>query len=264
MSVDRSYLSIVSWPASFDHARRADALESCLSVDRYRAKELSRRGTPAMFGRLPSDQCEKVAAQLREWGAVAVAVSGRTIGESLEPMRVKSLAMPAGPSMAWGLVPWRGEARGLDATRIAALVRAHVRANVGGGEGDFGVQGLHQLHGTFGAEAWDQGHSRRGRVEVIEVLDIHTIDGEHFRVAGDKFGFDGAVAKVADTARENMDALAAALAGPGRVGIDVGFESARFLAEFARDFVPGDWRDVGGFSVYSSWAGHIAMATRAR
>ncbi|MBL9031777.1 MAG: hypothetical protein JNM80_08725 [Phycisphaerae bacterium] len=261
MPADRAYLSIVAWPPAFDQPRRADALARCLGLDRYRSNELARRATPAIFARLPMDHCAKVAEQIRDWGGTAVPVLGTHIQAALDPIRLKSAAK-APDSSLWVAQPWRGDAITFDASRITALLRAHVRAPKSTGEGDFAVQGLHQLHGTLSAADWDQGHSRRARLEVVELLDLHTLDGHHLRVIADKFSFDAALPSLAGTSRENTDALAAGFAAPARVEVNTGFETARFLAEYAPDFVEGDWRALGGFSVFSAWFAQIALASR--
>lgn len=262
MHPDRAYFSIEAWPESFDEARRTDAMRTLLTVELFRAKELARRSVPAMMARTTISLGDQAARQFREWGGSAASISGTDIAALQTPLYART-ASEVGPEFEFAL--WRGDPLRIDPAKITALVRAHPRVRKGHVEADFGVHALHQLHGTLGAEAWSQGHTGRSQVQIGEVLDIHTLGGIHLRLAGERFGFEVLGDRRADTDRENLDLLAAVLIAkaPGR-SIDLGFENARFLGEFARDFgITGDWKSAGGFAVYSAWRACMAMALRA-
>lgn len=47
MPADLAYLSIVAWPTAFDQPRRADALATCLGLERYRSNVLALADYPA-------------------------------------------------------------------------------------------------------------------------------------------------------------------------------------------------------------------------
>lgn len=45
----KAYLTVISWPSSFDESMRVDALVSCAGMDLYQAKLASRRNTPGVM-----------------------------------------------------------------------------------------------------------------------------------------------------------------------------------------------------------------------
>lgn len=265
MRQDRAYLTIMRWPQGFDEARRTDALASLLSVDRYRARELARRTPPAMYARMTLNGAEEAARQLRGWGAAAASVPGEALVSRLDPPKVKSLSVLDPGLEAVTVEVWQGATQEVRFDQIVALVRAHPRTLGGGNGGDFGVQALHQMQGTWQAQDWDQGHSRRGRVEIVEVLDIHTRDERQLRILGGKCSYECLGKDRADSVRDNIDALAGRLSAASGVAVDRGFGQVMFLAEFARDFADSaHWRDLTGFSIYSAWLGYVSARGETR
>lgn len=263
MTPNRAYLSVEAWPLAWDEPRRVDAIRTLLSTDAFRAKELARRAVPAILARVSVEHGEKAAREMTSWGALAACIPGPRIEAMLEPAMAKSFTRP---SALFEFETWKGPSVCVDPSRISAIVRAHARVRKGKPDGDFGVEGLHQLHGTLGAEAWDQGPTRRARLHVVELLDIHTIDDRHVRISGDKCGFDALGPAHAGTSRENVDALTALLADvAGGLTVDAGFEQARFLGEFSADFgATADHKSIESFSVYSAWRACMAAALRPR
>ncbi len=251
---ERVYFAVMAWPPSFDEARRVDALERALGVDRFRARELAKRRVPAIFTRLPPEKAEPVERQFAEWGCAVRGIMASELRPRLEPPLVQTIEITDDGCV---ITPWRGEPRTVAAREIMLLVRGHVRSGKTKRDGDFGVQALHQLQGTLGARDWDQGPARRGSLEVHEVLDIHLRDTEHLRVLDSRFGFECLPAK-AGSARENMDQLAGLLSSLSHAPVDRDFEHAHYLAEFTADFAAqSDWRGPQGFSLYSAWLGSI-------
>lgn len=262
MDADRCYLSVLSWPPTFDEPRRMDAIESVLHVDRYRARELARRSTPAIFARCGSRHAGRAEEQLRAWGVSATALSGQDLASRMDAVLVKGLSRPDPDTGLVEVTPRIGGTDQLNPRQIVALVRGHARQSRTSHHGDLGVHALHQLHGTFEAETWDQGSTRRGSLQVVEVLDIHVGDGRHFRVIGDQCSFEALGPDRCESVARNLDLLAGLLveAAPG-VALDREFDQTRHLAEFVQDFVSGDsgTRGLGAFSVYSAWRGALAL-----
>lgn len=262
MRQDRAYLSILHWPPAFDEAKRIDAFTKLLALDHYRAKELARRTSPAMYARMTLTGADEAARQLRDWGVQAAAVAGEALLPRLEPPTVKSFSSLEPGLEVLAIEAWYAPTQEVRLDQIVALVRGHARAPKAGNGGDFRVQALHQLQGTWQAQDWDQGPSRRARLEVVEVLDIHSRDERHWRILGGRCSYDCLGGDRADTGRENIDALAGRLAAAAAIPVDRGFEHAMFLAEFARDFADAiNWRDLTGFSIYSAWLGYMAART---
>lgn len=262
MDADRCYLSVLAWPPNFDESRRMDAIESVLHVERFKARELARRSTPAIFARCGSRHAGRAEEQLREWGVAATSIAGKDLARRLSPVLVKCLSRPDPETGLIDVTPRIGGSAALNPCHITGLVRGHVRQARASHHGDLGVHALHQLHGTLGAEAWDQGPTRRPGLHIIEVLDIHMGDGRHYRVIGDQCSFELLGPNRTEAVSRNMDLLAGVLAGlaPG-VPVDRGFDHTRHLAEFVHDFVSGDagTRGLGAFSVYSAWVGALAL-----
>ncbi|MFN0132246.1 MAG: hypothetical protein ACKVW3_06910 [Phycisphaerales bacterium] len=200
-------------------------------------------------------------------GVQAIAVPGSAIAAHADPWLARAIAhRPAEGRLT--VTRWRNGRDDRDlsvefsARSILLLARGVCRDKastpVGG---DFGVEALHQLHGTFSAEDWSQGHTGRGLLRVVEALDVHTLEGPHWRFLGGRFTGGAPGSGNEPTAREQIDTLAVWLAHEsGGQEIDRSFAQARFLAEFAPDFgVRGDWRSLAGFGVYSAWRRHLAM-----
>jgi len=264
MRQDRAYLSIMSWPPAFDQTKREDALATLPSIDRYKAKELSRRSVPAMCARLTLAAADEIVRQLRAWGVDAIAVPGDELVPRLNPPMVKAITCvdPMLEDLTAEL--WHGPPTELHATQIVALVRGHARTPKAGSGGDLAVQ-MHQLQGTWQAQDWNQGPTRRARLEVVEVLDIHMKNEQQLRILGGKYSCECLGQEKAKTIRENVDAMTGRLSEVAKINADRGFEHAMFLAEFARDFADGsNWRDLTGFSIYSAWLGYVAARTSNR
>ncbi len=267
MVEQRSYVTILEWPADLDASQRSDVVRQFLGVDAHRARELSRRSAPGMFLRAPADRAARIAHELREAGIPAQAVPGHAIVTHAEAWLARSISVdPAGGGVSICCRRAEGEVAERDvacsAKSIVLLVRAACRERGAGAGGDFGVEALHQLQGTFSAEDWSQGHAARGRMRVVEALDVHTLEGPHWRFLGGRFTSNLGGSGGESTPRAHLDALASWLAHEaGGLEVDTGFAGARFLSEFAPDFgVRGDWRTLAGFGVYSAWRRHLTMA----
>lgn len=261
MSAERAYVSVVRWPEGWDESRRTDVIEKTMGVDRYRARDWARRGAPAMLMRCELDRGEKIAEALRALGVGTVAVHTSALAAGLKAQTLRTVARRDG---AYELTPLKGPPVELPFSRILALVRGHLRCKGAGDTGDFGVQALHQLHGTFSAQDWDQGVSAHGRLHVVEVLDVHDTDDHQWRIIGGRCTFSDLPGPGAISAREAVDHAAHTLsADAGGLLVDQGFDRALFVASFLPDFhVNGDWRSSGGFSIYSAWVARLLLAER--
>lgn len=270
--VHRSYITVVAWPPAMTEAMRIDSLTAMLGIDRVRSRGLARRQVPAILARDERDHAERVALELRTMGVAAVAVPGPALAEHMNPTLIRSIERldDGGLQLTFS----KGNPEVLDPRRLLCLVRGHARSADGIQGKDFGVGALHQLQGTLSARDWDQGHSARARVAMVEVLDLHTIDGPHWRMVGGHCRIDHSWGRFggheADTPRELLDAVAETLAkrpGAGSVAakVDREFDHAQFLVEFTPDFgIAGDWRSLRGFSLYSAWVRHWTMAMLTR
>lgn len=261
MIEDRAYLTIEYWPQGFSQEQRAVVLRQFLNLDPARAQALVRRRAPAIYARLALGRCARVAQELIAAGIPAVSVPGAAIAAHMNPWTARAVSLGADDRLT--VERWRDGSDRFPAQSIILLTRAHCREiKRDGHPGDFGVQALHQLHGTVSADDWNQGPTARRGMRVVEALDIHTIEGPHWRFVGGRFtgtlpGMDGE-----PTTISRIDELAGVLSKlAGGREVDRGFETSRFLAEFAPDFgVGGDWRSAAGFGVYSAWRRYLALA----
>jgi hypothetical protein len=267
----RSFITILGWPTGAAAPLREEIVRSFLGVDGHRARELARRPMPAIVARAPAGRGERIAAELTDAGVPSVAVPGDAIAAHAKAWLACAIGSAGGEGrLTVERCPNGREDKELSvefpSKSIILMVRGACRDKVTAPGGDFGVEALHQLHGTFSAEDWSQGHAARGRLRVVEALDVHTLEGTHWRFLGGRFacGLPG-VQGGDPTARGQIDRLAAALEREsGGPPIDRSFAAAGFLAEFAPDFgVRGDWRSLAGFGVYSAWRRYLAMHGRA-
>jgi hypothetical protein len=260
-STEREYVSIVEWPAGCGDALRMGAFTEVLGADAFQAKEWMRRTLPSVFSRETSARAAEVVADLRSRGIIAVCVPMLAIKARLEPPLLRQLTrVKAGSAYEFGL--GRAGLSTLEAKHIVLVVRGHLRNVPGHDEGELGVQALHQLQGTLSAEDWDQGHTARRRLRLVEVVDIHSAAGGQWRIIGGRCAIAGVPDGEPATTRAGLDHLVAQITRDNpRVIVDNRFEHATFTAEIAPDFgVTGDWRSLGGFSVYSAWLRELETA----
>lgn len=256
MAVERSYVSILSWPAELDEARRIDALKSSLGIDPFRAKELTRRATPTIAARASHEAAAKARDTLAAIGIGVAIVPGGCILKASDPPRLRLLTGPDEHGN-YRAEFHRGEPVSVDPRTVMLLVRAHVRGDARPHAGE--ALGPHHSHAL---RAIDR-DSGLGKLLVQELLDIHLTSGAHYRLCAEKFAFDCLGSARAATPRENTDALTKKLAAESGAPVAAGFDQARFLAEFVHDFAPhADPRGPVAFSVYSAWLGIVTAASR--
>lgn len=264
MRRDRAYLSIVSWPPGLDEARRRDICQKYLGADQFRAREWARRAVPAIFKRDSIEHASRAAGELRDAGVQALATPAALLGPRDGECRDAEWIERRGDGERYVAAFKRGgggAAAEFSPRQAIALVRAHVREpSRSAGQGESGAAS-HQMQGTLSAHAWVENRVARAGVSVVEVLEIATREGVRVRIQGGRCGLRGFDQPATPSARAALDALAEQVRRDAANGVDIdtGFESARFVAEFAPDFdVQGDWRSMDGFDVYSNWMYQIA------
>lgn len=191
---DRAYVSILSWPEGWGHARRVEALVRAGAMEPYDAGMMARRATPAIVQVCDALVREDILGELHRLGVMAVAPA-RSEMEAYSrvetPARVTRFAgsPPRGFSVhtrdggAWTFRP--ADVRLV----VAGMVRAvgKVTRHSGGGNFNYaagmaygGIGGLGGVGAMAAAEAMDAetagwGSNTTRNTRAVETIDLHLV-----------------------------------------------------------------------------------------
>jgi hypothetical protein len=195
---DRAYVSVLSWPPGWGHARRVEAMVRAGGMDPYDAGMMARRATPAIVQACDALVRGDILSELHRLGVMAVAPS-RSELESYPraetPARVTrfSGSPPRGFSVhtrdggAWTFTP--GDVRLV----VAGMVRAvgKITRHSGGSNFNYaagmaygGIGGVGAMAAADAMDAetagWGSNTSRNTR--AVETIDLHLVMDGRIRV----------------------------------------------------------------------------------
>lgn len=196
--VDRAYVSILSWPEGWGHARRVDALVRAGGMDPYDAGMMARRATPSIVQMCDALIRDDILGVLHALGVMAVAPARSEMAahpRAETPARVTrfSGSPPRGFSVytrdggAWTFRP--GDVRLV----VAGTVRTVGKVTRHGGGGNFSFTtdmaygGIGGVGVTAAAQAMDAesagwGSNTTRNTRPVETIDLHLMMDGRIRV----------------------------------------------------------------------------------
>jgi hypothetical protein len=277
-ATERSYLTIIEWPAEFDEPRRVEALVGASGIDPSQARLAVRSPPPMIAGFVQHIDRTPILAHLRAAGVLAIAPTRAEIERVPKPLAARGFVEAIGAAGRLYMVElWRGESEGLRTEDIRLLVRARLRTTstvtrprIPGTIDDPASLGPYE-RGPYNAvelAGAGQNANRSTRVALTDMLDIYTSDRRRIRINADKFGFEVLGGERSYTDSRNTDQLAVRLAEHSpNAYIDQGFATFRPPADIrslaergGADSVSRPRTEAPIFDFYSPWFAMVYSA----
>ncbi len=196
--VDRAYVSVLSWPEGWSHARRVDAIVRAGGMDPYDAGMMARRATPSIVQMCDTLVREDILHVLHELGVMAVAPARSEMAaypKAETPARVTrfSGSPPRGFSVytrdggAWTFRPEDVRLVVAGTVRAVGKVTRHAGGSVFKPAVGMAYGGIAGLGAMAGAEAMDAepagwGSNTTRNTRPVETIDLHMVVGGRIRV----------------------------------------------------------------------------------
>jgi hypothetical protein len=237
MSIDRAYVTVLSYPPDLTARQRTVALSEALRMDEYTADLAQRWEPPAIVKICPGAEAHEAVRALGELGIPAYSARQSALDRLGDPAVVKRLLPALGaPHPMYGYEPLRPRLNppgSFVMSDVFAMIAGRVRErrsvtntplpspdyNAGGD-----VTGAARHAGGSGVG----GNVISSRASERFLLDIYFVDARRFRIDTGQFSFDFLEGKLGYTDRENFERACWRLRGEApRAIFDEGFEEFR-------------------------------------
>ncbi|MBX3379420.1 MAG: hypothetical protein KF805_04945 [Phycisphaeraceae bacterium] len=270
MSLDRAYVTVISYPPDLSERQRTVALSEALKVDEYTAEIAQRWQAPAIVRICTTAEGHETVRVLEDLGIQAFSARQSALDKLGRPIVAKRLLPAIGsPRPMYGYEPLRprlhqGGSMVMEEVFAMFAGRVKERRSVTPTPvptGEYGYPG--DATGAAGAAGRSGvgGNVVASRATERFLLDIYLVDSRRIRIDTGQFSFDFLGGKLGYTDRENFDRACTRLRAeaPGAI-FDDRFESfrppANRTARSSRAFGDGAVSiiDTGpAFDFYSTW-----------
>lgn len=270
MSLDRAYVTVLSYPPDLSERQRVVAMSEALKVDEYTADIAQRWPTPAIVKTCTGAEAQDAVGVLTELGISAFAARQSAIEKLSNPVVAKRLLPALGaPKPMYAYEPLRPrlhEPGSFIMDNVFAMIAGHVRerrsvAATPPPSDQYGYPGDTTGAAGASARAGVGGTVISSRASERFLLDIYLKDARCIRIDTGQFSFDFLKGRLGLTDRENFERACVRLRSESpRAIFDERFATFRppshRRAKTSRTFGDGvvSVLDTGpAFEFYSSW-----------